>query len=117
MTEPRYTAVAILTDKEETGSDGNTGLNSSYFKYFVSDLADCFGANYHTVLSNTKCLSADVNAAFDPSFPDVSEKMNASYLNHGVVITKYTGARVRAVQAMPLRNIWVKSEHCSMKTT
>ena len=93
VTEPRYTAVAILTDKEETGSDGNTGLNSSYFKYFVSDLADCFGANYHTVLSNTKCLSADVNAAFDPSFPDVSEKMNASYLNHGVVITKYTGAR------------------------
>ena len=90
---PEYTTVTIFADKEETGSDGNTGLNSSYFKYFVSDLADCFGANYHTVLSNTKCLSADVNAAFDPSFPDVSEKMNASYLNHGVVITKYTGAR------------------------
>ena len=49
--------------------------------------------NYHTVLSNTHCLSADVNAAFDPTFPDVIEKKNASYINHGVVVTKYTGAR------------------------
>ena len=91
--DPEYTAITVLTDKEEIGSEGNTGLNSSYFKYFVSDLAWTQGINYHTVLSNTQCLSADVNAAFDPTFPDVSERKNASFVNRGVVITKYTGAR------------------------
>lgn len=90
---PEYTAVTVLTDKEEIGSEGNTGLNSSYFKYFIADLAWTQNINYHTVLSNSKCLSADVNAAFDPTFPDVSEKRNASQINRGVVITKYTGAR------------------------
>jgi len=93
---PEYTAVTVLTDKEEIGSEGNTGLNSSYFKYFVADLANMQGVNYHTVLSNTQCLSADVNAAFDPTFADVSEKRNASYINKGVVITKYTGSRGKA---------------------
>lgn len=93
---PEYTAITVLTDKEEIGSDGNTGLNSSYFKYFVADLANMQGVNYHTVLSNTHCLSADVNAAFDPTFPDVSERRNASYINKGVVITKYTGSRGKA---------------------
>ena len=93
---PEYTAVTVLTDKEEIGSEGNTGLNSSYFKYFVADLANMQGVNYHTVLSNTQCLSADVNAAFDPTFADVSEKRNASYVNKGVVITKYTGSRGKA---------------------
>lgn len=93
---PEYTAITVLTDKEEIGSDGNTGLNSSYLKYFVADLANTQGVNYHTVLSNTHCLSADVNAAFDPTFPDVSERRNASYINKGVVITKYTGSRGKA---------------------
>lgn len=93
---PEYTSITVLTDKEEIGSDGNTGLNSSYFKYFVADLANMQGVNYHTVLSNTHCLSADVNAAFDPTFPDVSERRNASYINKGVVITKYTGSRGKA---------------------
>lgn len=90
---PEYTAIAVLTDKEEIGSEGNTGLNSSYFKYFVSDLSNMQGVNYHTALSNTHCLSADVNAAFDPTFSDVSERMNCSFINRGVVITKYTGSR------------------------
>lgn len=90
---PEYTAVTCLTDKEEIGSEGNTGLNSSYLKYFIADLAKANGENYHTVLRNTHCLSADVNAAFDPTFPDVSERMNASFLNGGVAIMKYTGAR------------------------
>ena len=93
---PAYTAITVLTDKEEIGSDGNTGLNSSYLKYFFADLANMQGVNYHTVLSNTHCLSADVNAAFDPTFPDVSERRNASYINKGVVITKYTGSRGKA---------------------
>lgn len=89
----KRTAVAILTDKEETGSDGNTGLCSSYLKYFIADLADTFGAKGRTVLANSKCLSADVNAAFDPTFPDVFEKNNSAVLNGGVCVTKYTGSR------------------------
>lgn len=89
----RKTAVAILTDKEETGSDGNTGLRSAYLKYFIADLAATFGVKGREVLSNSKCLSADVNAAYDPTFPDVFEKNNASVLNGGVCVTKYTGSR------------------------
>lgn len=90
---PRRTAVAILTDKEETGSDGNTGLCSAYLKYFIYDLADTFGVKGRTVLANSKCLSADVNAAYDPTFPDVFEKRNSAVLNGGVCVTKYTGSR------------------------
>uniref|UniRef100_UPI003FF15583 aminopeptidase n=1 Tax=Candidatus Fimivicinus sp. TaxID=3056640 RepID=UPI003FF15583 len=91
--KPEYTAVTVLTDKEETGSDGNTGLNSSYLKYFIADLARMEGLEARDVLSRSRCLSADVNAGFDPTFPDVIEKKNAAYLNRGVVVTKYTGSR------------------------
>ena len=91
--EPEYTCLTVLTDKEETGSDGNTGLCSAYLQYFIEDLARLEGAAGYQVLRNSKCLSADVNAAFDPTFPSVQEKRNASFINRGVVITKYTGAR------------------------
>ena len=90
---PVHTGVTILTDKEETGSDGNTGLCSAYLKYFIYDLAECFGANGRAVLSASRCLSADVNAAFDPTFPDVLERNNCAYFNRGVCVTKFTGAR------------------------
>ncbi len=90
---PIHTAVTILTDKEETGSDGNTGLCSSYLQYFLEDLAECFGAKGRHVMHASQCLSADVNAAFDPTFPDVMEQKNCAYLNHGVCVTKFTGAR------------------------
>lgn len=90
---PDFTILTVLTDKEEIGSDGNTGLNSSYLKYFISDLAVMGGEEPWRVLSASECLSADVNAAYDPIFPDVSEPKNASYVNKGVVITKYTGSR------------------------
>lgn len=90
---PEHTCVTILADKEETGSDGNTGMNSAWLKYFIYDLAKAEGGDIHHALSNSKCLSADVNAAFDPTFPDVMEKRNASLVNYGAVITKYTGAR------------------------
>ena len=90
---PVHTAVTILTDKEETGSDGNTGLCSSYLPYFLEDLADCFGVKGRHVMHASQCLSADVNAAFDPTFPDVMEQKNCAYLNHGVCVTKFTGAR------------------------
>ncbi len=90
---PEMTAVTILADKEETGSGGNTGMNSAWLKYFIYDLAKMQGGDIHSALSHSKCLSADVNAALDPTFSDVSEKNNASLLNYGAVITKYTGAR------------------------
>lgn len=90
---PAYTAVTVLADKEETGSDGNTGLQSAYLQYFIEDLAAMQGCAGYRVLRNSKCLSADVNAAFDPTFPDVIERKNAAMLNYGAVITKYTGAR------------------------
>ena len=90
---PEVTAVTILADKEETGSDGNTGMNSAWLKYFIYDLAKMQGGDIHKALANSRCLSADVNAAFDPTFSDVMEKRNASFLNYGAVITKYTGAR------------------------
>ncbi len=90
---PQKTVVTVLADKEETGSDGNTGLNSSFFKYFVEDLAAMQGTQGYKVLRNSECLSADVNAALDPTFPEVMDRRNAAMLNHGAVITKYTGAR------------------------
>ena len=90
---PVHTVVTVLTDKEETGSDGNTGLCSSYLEYFIHDLAEDLGSNGRHVLSASECLSADVNAAFDPTYPEVNEKNNCAYVNKGVCITKYTGAR------------------------
>ena len=91
--KPVHTVVTVLTDKEETGSDGNTGLNSSYLNYFIADIAETLGSDARTVLSASECLSADVNAAFDPTFPEVNEKNNSAFINKGVVVTKYTGAR------------------------
>lgn len=90
---PEYTAITVLTDKEETGSDGNTGLNSSYLKYFIEDLARLEGYEGRDVLRNSKCLSADVNAAYDPTWSTPFEKNNSSFLNNGVCVTKFTGAR------------------------
>lgn len=90
---PEKTALAILADKEEIGSDGNTGLNSDFLLHVIGDLARMQDKEPTVSLRNSKCLSADVNAATDPTFQDVSERRNASFLNYGVVVTKYTGAR------------------------
>lgn len=90
---PKHTVVTVLTDKEETGSDGNTGLCSSYLEYFIYDIAEALGSDGRTVLSASQCLSADVNAAFDPTYPEVNDPKNAAFINKGVVVTKYTGAR------------------------
>jgi len=91
--DPDYTSVTVLTDKEETGSEGNTGLDSKYLEYFIWDLAEIYGTDGREVLSNSKCLSADVNAAYDPNFPEVYERRNTCFINNGVCITKYTGSR------------------------
>ncbi|MBQ7045417.1 MAG: aminopeptidase [Clostridia bacterium] len=90
---PTKTCVAVFADKEEVGSNGNTGLASDFIKHIVRDIADYSDTNVFEVLKNSRCLSADVNAAFDPTFSDVNERRNASYINKGVVITKYTGSR------------------------
>ena len=90
---PEKTAVAILADKEEVGSDGNTGLGSDFLRFVIRDLCEMQGVDYTVALRNSKCLSADVNAGMDPTFKDVMEAKNASKLNYGAVITKYTGSR------------------------
>lgn len=90
---PERTAIAILADKEEVGSMGNTGLDSDFLRYFIGDLAKMQNGDGTLAIRNSKCLSADVNAGFDPTFQDVMERKNASFLNYGVVVTKYTGSR------------------------
>ncbi len=89
---PENTVISVLTDKEETGSDGNTGMQSRYMMYFIKDLAKAEGYEVHHVLHKSKCLSADVNAAYDPTYASAYEANNSSYINNGVVITKYTGS-------------------------
>ena len=93
INDPEKTAVAILADKEEIGSDGNTGLNSDFLLHVIGDLAKMQGGDVTVALRNSQCLSADVNAGLDPTFQDVMERRNACRLNYGVVVTKYTGAR------------------------
>lgn len=90
---PKKTALAILTDKEEIGSVGNTGLESDFLRFVIGDLAKMQEGDVTKALRNSKCLSADVNAGIDPTFQDVMERKNASFLNYGVVVTKYTGSR------------------------
>lgn len=90
---PHQTVVTVLADKEEIGSCGNTGLQSNFLLYFMEDLAETFGCNGHRVLSRSTCLSADVNAAYDPTFSEPFEKNNSCFINYGAVVTKYTGAR------------------------
>ena len=108
---PEYTAITVLTDKEETGSDGNTGLNSSYLKYFIEDLARLEGYEGRDVLRNSKCLSADVNAAYDPTWSSPFEKNNTSFVNNGVCVTKFTGSRGKSgtSDASAEYVSWVKS--------
>ncbi|MDR1766297.1 MAG: aminopeptidase [Lachnospiraceae bacterium] len=91
--DPTYTAITVLADKEEIGSEGNTGINSAYLRTFLEGLAKAHGADAREMFRNSSCLSSDVNAAFDPTFHTVFEAGNSCYLNKGCVLTKYTGAR------------------------
>ena len=90
---PTKTAVCILADKEEIGSVGVSGMQSAYFEHFIGGLCDAQGVKLEDCFANSFCLSADVSNAFDPNFPEVSERRNNSRLNYGVSICKYTGAR------------------------
>ena len=87
------TAVIVLADKEEIGSEGNTSMNSHIFRHFIENLAETQGVCKIKAFMNSNCLSADVNAAFDPNYGDVYEPKNAAFINNGVVLTKYTGSR------------------------
>mgnify|MGYP003289720291 CR=1 FL=1 len=86
------TVIGVLTDREEIGSSGNTGLKADYLKNFITELCQGSGVNVRECLRNSKCLSADVNAAFDPNYPDVFEKRNTTKLNYGTIIMKYSGS-------------------------
>ncbi len=94
--ESVHTVMAILADKEEVGSGGNTGMQSGIFLDIIEEISKSLGANFNVVKNNSKCLSADVNAAYDPNFADVYERRNACTINGGVVLTKYTGSRGKA---------------------
>ena len=90
---PTHTAVCILADKEEIGSVGISGMQSQAFEYFMEILCDGQGVKLSHCFANSFCLSADVSNAFDPNFPEVSDKRNNASLNYGVSICKYTGSR------------------------
>ena len=95
---PERTAVCLLTDKEEIGSMGNTGAQSNLLQDFLANIIALSDDNYsdlklRSCLSQSKMLSADVNAAVDPNYDNVFEKRNATFLGHGIVLQKFTGSR------------------------
>ena len=94
---PNKTAVCILSDKEEIGSMGNTGMESHVFDTFLSEILNKLGVNtpnfLEKVFCNSQMLSADVDAAYDPIYASVYEKNNSGYLGRGIGLNKYTGAR------------------------
>ena len=94
---PNRTAVCIIADKEEIGSMGNTGMESHVFDAFMAEMLDKLGVNKPNLLEkvfcNSKMLSADVDAGFDPIYASVSDRNNAGYVGRGISLNKYTGAR------------------------
>lgn len=94
---PKATLCAVLTDKEEIGSVGATGMSSHYFENIVSDLVSLTDAPQELTvkrcLANSRMLSSDVSAAYDPAYGSVFEKKNTAFLGMGVCFNKYTGAR------------------------
>ena len=90
---PCRTAVCVLADKEEVGSQGVSGMQSEFFDVFVSDLCDSQNVPLKTCLEKSFCLSCDVCAAYDPNFPEVYERNNSARVNYGVGLCKYTGSR------------------------
>ena len=91
------TCCCLLVDKEEIGSVGATGMQSAFFENTVAELMNCMGSfselGLRRALRNSKMLSSDVSAAFDPNFPSFFEKKNAAHFGHGLVLNKYTGSR------------------------
>lgn len=95
--KPTHTAICLLVDKEEIGSVGNTGMRSRHFENVLAKMISMTVDSYNDLMlretiSNSICLSADVCSAFDPNFPEASEKRNAAVLNGGIGVVKYSGA-------------------------
>ncbi len=91
--DSKHTTMCVLADKEETGSDGPSGMQCELLLDIINELAYNLGGNPAIVRANSKCLSADVSAAYDPNFPEVFEKRNTPLLSCGAVFTKFTGSR------------------------
>lgn len=100
MEEPEMTSVCLLVDKEEIGSVGASGMESRFFENTVAEILnlteDYSELTLRRALKNSKVLSSDVSAAFDPNFPSVMTKRNTAYFGRGLVFNKYTGARGKA---------------------
>lgn len=94
---PDKTCVCLLVDKEEIGSVGATGMQSKFFENTVAEVMECLsqysGINLRRALKNSKMLSSDVSAAYDPNYASVNEKKNTAYFGRGIVFNKYTGSR------------------------
>ncbi len=94
---PEFTSVCLLVDKEEIGSVGASGMESRFFENTVAEVMNAAGEyselKLRRALRNSKVLSSDVSAAFDPNFPSVMTKRNTAYFGKGLVFNKYTGAR------------------------
>ena len=97
VTDPEYTSVCLLVDKEEIGSVGASGMQSRFFENCVAEVMNLAGEYtelaVRRAMKNSKVLSSDVSAAFDPNYPSVMEKKNSAYFGKGLVFNKYTGAR------------------------
>ena len=96
VVSPERTCVCILADKEEIGSEGVSGMQSAAFDAFMEDLCESQGVALRRCYEKSFCLSADVTNAFDPIYPEVSEKRSESKINYGMGICKFTGARGKA---------------------
>ena len=94
---PSKTACCLLVDKEEIGSVGATGMESRFFENVVAEVMNLVGEynelDLRRALANSRMLSSDVSAAFDPNYPGVNEKKNTAYFGKGIVFNKYTGSR------------------------
>ncbi len=90
---PAKTAVCVLADKEEVGSNGISGMQSDYFETFMADLCEATGATLRRCFEKSFCLSADVSNAFDPLYAETCDRRNNTRINYGTGIFKYTGSR------------------------
>ena len=88
-----HTLMCVLADKEEIGSEGVSGMQCDLLVDLMEEICKNLGGNFNVVKANSMCLSADVNAGYDPMYPEVFEKRNSALMNCGVVMSKYTGAR------------------------
>ncbi len=91
--DTKATVMVVLADKEEIGSMGVTGMQSAFLVDLMTEISKALGKNEAVVRNNSKCLSADVTACYDPNFPDVYEKRNSAMISCGTTMSKYTGSR------------------------